>query len=128
MGESFAAERIVMDDAEGRELAEESEVYLVTPADLEDTLALAREFIQQVLPQAVSPYRLKNMAAMLSDAVLRIKLEYMTTKTVDVSHETPLHKIALENGLNYKAAERLCALNNVKNPTFMQGKVMVYGE
>lgn len=128
MGESFAAERIVMDDAEGRELAEESEVYLVTPADLEDTLALAREFIQQVLPQTVSPYRLKNMAAMLSDAVLRIKLEYMTTKTVDVSHETPLHKIALENGLNYKAAERLFALNNVKNPTFMQGKVMVYGE
>lgn len=128
MGESVAAESIVVDDAEGRELASESEPFLLTPADLEDTLALAREFIQQVLPQAVSPHRLKKMAATLSDAVLRFKMEYMTTKTVNVAHETPLHKIALDNGLNYKAAERLCALNNVKNPTFMKGEVLVYEE
>ena len=128
MGESIAAERVAIDDAEGRELASESEPYLLSPDDLEDTLALAREFIQQVLPQAVSPYRLKKMAATLSDAVLRIKLEYMTTKTINVTHETPLHKIALDNGLNYKAAERLCALNNVKNPTFMKGEVLVYAE
>lgn len=50
----------------------------------------------------------------------------MTTKAVYVNHETPLHKIALDNGLNYKAADRLCALNNVKNPTFMKGEVLVY--
>lgn len=128
MGESIAAERVAIDDAEGRELASESEPYLLSPDDLEDTLSLAREFIQQVLPQAVSPYRLKKMAATLSDAVLRIKLEYMTTKTVNVTHETPLHKIALDNKLNYKAAERLCALNNAKNPTFMKGEVLVYAE
>ena len=66
------------------------------------------------------------MAAMLSDAVRRIKIEFMTTKAVYVNHETPLHKIALDNGLNYKAADRLCALNNVKNPTFMKGEVLVY--
>lgn len=128
MGESIAAERVAIDDAEGRELASESEPYLLSPDELEDTLALAREFIQQVLPQAVSPYRLKKMAATLSDAVLRIKLEYMTTKTINVTHETPLHKIALDNKLNYKAAERLCALNNAKNPTFMKGEVLVYAE
>lgn len=128
MGESIAAERVAIDDAEGRELASESEPYLLSPDDLEDMLSLAREFIQQVLPQAVSPYRLKKMAATLSDAVLRIKLEYMTTKTVNVTHETPLHKIALDNKLNYKAAERLCALNNAKNPTFMKGEVLVYAE
>lgn len=128
MGESIAAERVAIDDAEGRELASESEPYLLSPDELEDTLALAREFIQQVLPQAVSPYRLKKMAATLSDAVLRIKLEYMTTKTINVPHETPLHKIALDNKLNYKAAERLCALNNAKNPTFMKGEVLVYAE
>lgn len=128
MGESIAAERVAIDDAEGRELASESEPYLLSPDELEDTLALARDFIQQVLPQAVNPYRLKKMAAMLSDAVLRIKLEYMTTKTINVTHETPLHKIALDNKLNYKAAERLCALNNAKNPTFMKGEVLVYAE
>ena len=50
----------------------------------------------------------------------------MTTKTLKLSHDTPLHKIAMDNGLNYKAAERLCALNDVKNPTFMNGEVLVY--
>lgn len=128
MGESVAAEGIAVDDAEGRPLSTESEPYLLTPDELEDTLALAREFIQQALPDAASPHRLKRMAATLSDAVLRIKMEYMTTKTINVTHETPLHKIALDRKLNYKAAERLCALNNVKNPTFMKGEVLVYEE
>jgi hypothetical protein len=34
--------------------------------------------------------------------------------------------VCLDNGLGYKAAERLCALNAVKNPTFMNGEVLVY--
>lgn len=126
MGESIAAERVELDDAEGRPLADEKTPYLLTPNDLEDTLAMARAFIQKVLPVAISPYRLKKQAATLSDAVLRLKMEYMTTKTLKLSHDTPLHKIALDNGLNYKAAERLCALNDVKNPTFMNGEVLVY--
>ena len=126
MGESIAAEGVELDDAEGRPLADEKTPYLLTPADLEDTLAMSRAFIQKVLPIAISPYRLKKQAATLSDAVLRLKMEYMTTKTLKLSHDTPLHKIALDNGLNYKAAERLCALNDVKNPTFMNGEVLVY--
>ena len=126
MGESIAAESVELDDAEGRPLADENPPYLLTPNDLEDTLAMARVFIQKVLPVAISPYRLKKQAATLSDAVLRLKMEYMTTKTLKLSHDTPLHKIALDNGLNYKAAERLCALNDVKNPTFMNGEVLVY--
>lgn len=126
MGESIAAESVDLDDAEGRPLADENPPYLLTPNDLEDTLAMARAFIQNVLPVAISPYRLKKQAATLSDAVLRLKMEYMTTKTLKLSHDTPLHKIALDNGLDYKAAERLCALNDVKNPTFMNGEVLVY--
>ena len=126
MGESISAESVELDDAEGRPLADETQPYLLTPNDLEDTLAISREFIQKFLPVAVSPHRLKKQAATLADAVLRIKMECMTTKTLDLSHDTPLHKIALDNGLNYKAAERLCALNDVKNPTFMNGKVLVY--
>ena len=66
------------------------------------------------------------MAATLTESILKIKMEYMTTRTVKVEYETPLHKILLDNGLNYKAAERVCALNNVKNPTFMKGEVLVY--
>lgn len=126
MGESIAAEKVVSDDAEGREIAETKEPYIVTPAELEDSVATVREFINTVLPVAICPERLKKQAATLTDAVLRFKMEYMTTKKVTLQQETPLHKVCLDNGLGYKAAERLCALNAVKNPTFMNGEVLVY--
>lgn len=126
MEESIAAESVVSDDAEGREIAETKPAYIVTPAELEDSVATVREFINTVLPVAICPERLKKQAATLSEAVLRIKMEYMTTKKVMLQHETPLHRVCLDNGLGYKAAERLCALNAVKNPTFMNGEVLVY--
>lgn len=126
MGESIASEKTQIDDAEGREIADVQEPFITTPGDLEDAVAIARRFIQNVLPVAICPERLKKQAAILSDAVLRIKMEYMTTKKINVEHETPMHKIALENGLDYKACDRLCALNNIKNPTFVQGEVLVY--
>jgi prophage DNA circulation protein len=126
MGESIAAEKVVSDDALGRTIAETSEPFIMTPESLENSLATVREFINRVLPVSKSPERLKKMAATLTDSVLRIKMEYMTTRKVKVEHETPLHKILLDNGLDYKAAERICAINNVKNPTFMHGEVLVY--
>lgn len=128
MAESIASESVVSDNAEGHEIAETKPVYIVTPADMEDSVATVREFINSVLPVAICPDRLKKQAAALSNAILRIKMEYMTTKKVLLHHETPLHKVCLDNGLNYKAAERLCALNDVKNPTFMNGEVMVYAK
>ena len=128
MAESIAAESVVSDNAEGHEIAETKPVYIVTPADMEDSVATVREFINSVLPVAICPDRLKKQAAALSNAILRIKMEYMTTKKVLLHHDTPLHKVCLDNGLNYKAAERLCALNDVKNPTFMNGEVMVYAK
>jgi prophage DNA circulation protein len=126
MGESIASENIVSDDALGRPIAESTEPFIMTPETLENSLATVREFINKVLPVAVSPERLKKMAATLTASVLRIKMEYMTTKTVNVPYETPLHKVLLDNGLNYRAADRICALNGVKNPTFMNGEVLIY--
>lgn len=126
MGESIASEKTQVDDAEGRLVADVQEPFVTTPGDLEGAIAVTRQFINAILPFAISPERLKKQAALLSDAVLRIKMEYMTTKKINVEHETPMHKIALENGLDYKACDRLCALNNIKNPTFVQGEVLVY--
>ena len=68
------------------------------------------------------------MASNLAQSVLRVKMEFLTTKKVVVHEETPLHVILNSNGLNYKAAERVCALNNVKNPTFMKGEVLIYAK
>lgn len=126
MGESIAAERVELDDAEGRLVADDKSYPIITPQDIEDSVSIARVFINRVLPVSISPERLKKMAATLSDAVLRIKMEYLTTKKINVQEETPLHKIALENGLSYKSADRLCALNGIKNPTFVKGEVLVY--
>lgn len=127
MGESIAAESVVSDDAVGKPIvADTIEPFIMTPETLENSLAAVREFINRVLPVSKSPGRLKKMAATLTESILKLKMEYMTTRTVKVEYETPLHKILLDNGLNYKAAERVCALNNVKNPTFMKGEVLVY--
>ncbi len=126
LGESIADESVSMDDAEGRPMAEESSPFFLTPEDLEDTLAMVRSFINSVLKDVYGADRIKRQAALLSDSVLRIKMEYMTTKTVRISAPTPIHKITLDNGLSYKSAARLCALNNVKNPNFIQGEVLVY--
>lgn len=126
MSEAIAAEKVVSDDAEGRAIAQSSEPFIMTPDDLENSLAVCREFIQKVLPISISPERLKKQAATLADATLRVKMEYMTTKTFTLHQETPVHKVCLDNGLSYKAADRICALNGVKNPTFMNGEVLVY--
>lgn len=126
MGESIAQEKVVSDDAEGRQIAEDNEPFMTTPDDLEKAIAICRSFIDEVLPLVVSPYRLKKQAANLTDAALRIKMVFMTTKTVRIEHETPVHKVCLDNGLSYKAADRICALNGVVNPTFMSGEVLVY--
>lgn len=126
MEESIAAERVVNDDAEGRSIVEASEPYIMTPVDIENSVATVRDFINKVLPISVCPDIIKRQAAALTEAVLRLKVQYMTTKTVVYHQATPIHKIALDNGLNYKAADRLCALNNIKNPTFVKGEVLVY--
>lgn len=123
---SIAAERVEVEDVEGRQIAAPQDAYLLTPAELEDMLAMVRTLIQTVLSTATNPETLKRMAADLTESVRRVKLEYMTTRTVVLSADTPLHAVLLAQGLDYKAAERVAALNGVKNPTFMNGEVLVY--
>lgn len=127
LAESIADESSVADDAEGRPLVSKATPVFITPADLEDSLAMVRRFINDVLPYAIGTDHLKKQAALLSDSVLRIKLEYMTTTTVNLTEDTPVHKITLDNKLPYMAADRICALNNVKNPNFIHGEVRIYG-
>lgn len=123
---SIAAEAVEVEDAEGRQIAEPQDAYLLTPDELEDMLAMVRSLIQQVLATATAPDALKRMAADLTESVRRVKLEYMTTRTMALHSPTPLHALLKAQGLDYKAAERVAALNGVKNPTFMRGEVLVY--
>lgn len=126
LASSIAEERVQLDDDNGNALGDSSESYLMTPADLEDTLAISRTYIQRSLKASASSNRLKKMASNLVQSVLRVKMEYMTTKQVVVQEPTPLHHILNNNGLTYKSADRVCALNGTKNPTFMNGEVLIY--
>lgn len=127
LASSISTEATQIDDDQGSVLSEPTQAYLLTPAELEDTLAIVRKMINDVI-KIDSNYRLKKMASNLAQSVLRVKMEYMTTKKVVVHEETPLHVILNSNGLNYKAAERVCALNDVINPTFMKGEVLIYAK
>ena len=124
--ESVSGESVEADDADGRAMVTPSSSYMLSPADLEDTLATVNQFVQDSLSRLTSPERVKRMVANLAEQVLRVKLEYMTTRSVLVRATTPLHRILLDNGLKYKAADRVCALNGIKNPTFVTGEVLLY--
>jgi len=123
---SIAAEKVVLEDTEGRQIDEPQAPYLLTPAELEDMLVMVRSLIQTVLATSTDPDTLKRMASDLTETVRRVKLEYMTTRTVTLNSSMPLHALLSAQGLDYKAAERVAALNGVKNPTFMHGEVLVY--
>ncbi|MFA6688873.1 MAG: hypothetical protein WCS18_05275 [Sphaerochaetaceae bacterium] len=129
--EAVAAESEPVDDLEGNRIgaAETDDVDLMTPAQLESCLAMAREYIQLAIDDGVdgdSAAALRRQARDLAEKVRRVRLEYMRTRTVQVDDPTPLHKILLDQGISYRAACRVAALNDVKNPTFMQGEVLVY--
>jgi|GEM_PF-1813080 len=123
---SIAAEKIQLEDGDGRLLAEPQPVYLLTPAELEDMLALVRAMIQENLGTSLAPDSIKKMAADLMESVRSVKLQYMTTSTVSLTNPMPLHVLCASKGLDYKAADRVAALNGVKNPTFMEGEVLIY--
>ncbi len=122
---ALTTEQTQMDDDEGRPLADSPDVYLITPEALEEMIAMARSVIQGAL-FGPADSALKSIARDLTDKLINVKLEYMTTRELTVPNAVPLHKLLLDNGLDYKAAERVAALNSVKNPTFMTGKVKIY--
>lgn len=125
---SMSSEAVQIDDDNGNMLSEPSEAYLVTPAELEDTLAVTRSFINDQIKNSASSNTLKKMASVLAQSILKIKLEFMTTKKIVVHESTPLHAILNSQGLSYKADDRVCALNDIVNPTFVEGEVLIYAK
>jgi len=124
--ESVANESIETEDYDGNVISEPAAVYLLTPAEVEDVLAMVRQAIQDVLADGGSTDSLKRQARDLAETVRRVKLQYMTTRTIVLTQPTPIHKLLVDNGLSYRAADRVAALNEIKNPTFMNGEVLIY--
>jgi len=124
-------------DMAGRYLNPPAVPAVMSVTDLEETLAAVRLFTQNAIAVESSPGRYADIARGMSElkamclALLRhvnaikIQWEKITVKQYDVA--MPLHLICLREGLDYRRADRILALNQaIKNPSFSAGGISVY--
>ena len=94
---------------------------------IEAILSTINTSINQALAGDRGNLALKQLAADLGAAALRLKQTAANVITVRVSHPTPLHLLCLRYNLPYSAAENLLALNpGIKDPNRITGEVLIY--
>jgi hypothetical protein len=114
-------------DLEGNFIGSEEETTpLATVIDLEEATALVRTRLVESLNFVNNKGAIKNMALLLQEHVDILKSEKDKIIEIDVLEPTPLHIICRDNNLPYNMAPRLIALNDISNPTFVVGKVLIY--
>jgi prophage DNA circulation protein len=136
-------ERVSAWDWQGSYTPQES-VSLMTVNDLEQTLQTAREAVQDAIDFArsndVTPSKgsyseidlssalsgLKSAALKLLQHVNTVKLEREKLVTVELDGAIPLHLVCLKYGLPYNTADRIHAVNQVRNPNRVRGEVAIY--
>jgi prophage DNA circulation protein len=94
--------------------------------ELEATLAVVRARIEAAVGKAREMDSLKTMAVSLLHHVNNVRLEREKMQAVVLDNAMPLHLVCLKYGLPYQDAERLIRVNNIPNPNFTAGEVMVY--
>ena len=117
-------------DAMGNYMGTAPAAQIMSANDYETSLALVRQYIEDVLETArlagEDLAQLKAQALALLQFVEKVKTGRQNVIQVSVANPTPLHLICLQNGLDYHAAERVLAINSIKLPNFTQGTVNVY--
>ncbi|MDA8170325.1 MAG: DNA circularization N-terminal domain-containing protein [Nitrospiraceae bacterium] len=103
---------------------------VLTVEDLEATLAIAMSAIEASITAGrlageLTP-SLKTQALALLTWVEQVKMERATVITIGVANPTPMHLLCLQYGLDYHAAERVFAINKIKQPSFTQGTINMY--
>jgi len=94
--------------------------------ELEATLAIVRTRLEAAVEKAREMDSLKTMAVALLNHVNNVRLEREKMQAVVLDNAMPLHLVCLKYGLPYQDAERLIRVNNIPNPNFTAGEVMVY--
>ena len=123
-----SAEQTTSFDVAGRYLPAATMPPVMNARELEESLADARQLLQQSIDQARSLEGLKTMAATLLDHVSSVKLEREKIFSMQVDRPLPLHLLCHMQGLPYNYAERVHSINKglIKNPTFVAGEVQIY--
>lgn len=100
---------------------------IMTVTDIERILYDTKTAAQDTIDAARDNRALKLEISALQDFVNNTKLERIRLKTISISN-MPLHVVCLQQGLSYQMAERILKLNpKIKNPTFVDGDIDVYG-
>lgn len=87
----------------------------------------ARQLIQLARPWMDDPYIIDRIAVALQDQYDDRLVEFEQLREIEVTEPTPLHLVCHRNGLPYNTAERVALLNpQIKNPTFTQGRILIY--
>ena len=114
-------------DMAGRYLNPPQAEEIMTIDEMESTLALVREALQDSVDLARDMASLKTMAAALLQHVSSVKLHRESIITKVYTGELPLHLICVREKLPYNYAERICSINpKIQNPSFVSGEVDVY--
>lgn len=94
--------------------------------ELETSLSLVRAKVDDGVEAIDDQEGMKAIALDLLNHVEKTKVEATKIVSVTVNEKTPLHLIVVGQGLNYNVADRIVALNDIKNPTFAEGDIRVY--
>ena len=70
--------------------------------------------------------KFKELARELFIHANEVKLEIEKIIRVEIENETPLHLICLMYNLDYNAADRIHAINDIKAPSFTKGNIGIY--
>lgn len=95
----------------------------MTVRELESSLVTVRGLLQDAVVLSRQSSSLKRQALQLQTHVGTIKLEREKTVRVRLDNTLPLHIVCLMHGLPYSAADRLLAINNIRNPNEVSGEI-----
>lgn len=112
-------------DFSGRRVSESVEP-IFTVGELEDSLAISRQAIQDAIDLDRTQTSLKTQARLLLEHVNTIKLEREKIVRINIDSTMPLHLVCLRYGLNYSYAERIHSINRLANPSFAAGALDIY--
>jgi hypothetical protein len=114
-------------DASGRFIAAPAGDQVMTAIDLERSLADVRTALQEAIDLARGMESLKAAARQLLEHVSQVKLERDRLTTILLDNPMPLHLLCLHQGLSYRYAARILAINSaIVHPSFVRGEVQVY--
>ncbi len=113
-------------DALGKYVKAAATPELLDVRQVEKSLALANAIFQDAIDRSRSMQALKDLAGILTDHAITIKLESEKLVSIYVDNETPLHVLCMQRGLPYNYAERIWTVNNLSNPNTVKGAVQVY--